>query len=208
MSPLIEASPGVRPDRFLPATGFAQRAVSASELRVREARPEEVARVVELVNDAYGRTETPSGWTSEDDILEGPRVEASEVRGILESPEGTMLVAGLEGDLVGCVHVQRLEEGASEIGMLSVRPDLQDRGLGRGVLAAAEEHARAEHEAPRAVLHVLTVREELIEWYQRRGYELTGATKPFEPEDPQRSMVGPLAFAVLDKRLGCRTHFA
>lgn len=188
-----------RADTFLAGVGVAA-IVSGSELSLRRTRPGEVPEVVDLVNDAYGRTETESGWTSEDEILDGPRVQAADVREILERPASAMLVAELEGEIVAAGHVQELEPGVSEIGMLSVRPELQAKGLGREVLARAEDFARAEQEAQRVVLHVLTIREELLEWYERRGYERTGETKPFEPEEPQRSLVGPLAFEVLEKR--------
>lgn len=176
--------------------------MSAAEPSVREALASEIPTLVELVNDAYGRTETPSGWTSEDHILEGPRVQEADVRAIIDGEDGAMLLARSGEQLVGCVHVHQMGEGASEIGMLSVRPDRQAESLGRRILERAEAHAAFEQDAERAVLHVLMVREELIAWYRRRGYEPTGETKPFEPEAPQRSLIGDLAFAVLEKDLG------
>lgn len=183
-------------------TDLVDPAVRPAELTVREARPSEVAEVVELVNDAYGRTQASSGWTSEDEILEGPRVQAADVEAILGDPEGAMLVAPVDREIVGCAHVLGLEPGVCEIGMLSVRPDRQAEGLGRAILARAERYAREERGAERIALHVLTVRKELIAWYERRGYERTGETRPFEPEEPQRSLVGELAFAVLERRIG------
>lgn len=206
--------------RFLARTLVAACSVPAapSSLTIHEARLEDVQPLVELVNDAYGRSTTteandPDGWTSEDGILAGPRVQSRDVRSILEHPASAMLVAEPkqpqdgDGGIVGCVHVQRREDRpgrapASEIGMLSVRPDRQAEGLGSRILAAAEDHARTQQGAERAILHVLTIREELLDWYAERGYEATGERVPFEPEEPQRSLVGDLVFAVLAKRLG------
>lgn len=165
---------------------------------MREARFPEADRVASLVNDAYGRTSTPSGWTSEDDILEGPRIKAADVEELLAREGSQLLAAETDGEIVGCVHLQRIDEEACELGLLSVRADEQDQGLGQRILAAGETHAR-ERGADRIVLKVLTVREELIAWYERRGYEPTGETERFEPDGPQRSLVGPLSFAVMEK---------
>jgi ribosomal protein S18 acetylase RimI-like enzyme len=86
--------------------------------------------------------------------------------------------------------------------MLTVRPDLQDRQLGRGLLEAAEAHAAARG-ARRVRITVVNIRDTLIAWYERRGYVLTGETEPFPYGDlrfgePQRD---DLAFVVLEKAL-------
>lgn len=175
--------------------------MSASELTVRPAASPEDEAIASLVNDAYGRTQTPSGWTSEDDILAGPRIEAGGVERLRQREGSEVLVAEAGGELAGCLHLQVLEEGACELGLLSVRPDLQDDGLGRRLLEAGEEHARTELGAERIVLKVISRREELIGWYERRGYEPTGESKRFEPEAPQRSLVGELSFDVLEREL-------
>jgi ribosomal protein S18 acetylase RimI-like enzyme len=152
-----------------------------------------------LVNDAYGRTERPHGWTSEDGIVAGPRVTPEDVQAIVDG-ETTLLVAKADEELIGCVHLAG-EGGDCELGLLSVEPDRQDEGLGRAILKAAEAHARDELEAKRIVLHVVSVREDLIAWYERRGYTHTGVEEPFDSAGDQRSLVGELSFVVLEKRL-------
>ena len=88
------------------------------------------------------------------------------------------------------------------LGMLTVRPDLQAKGTGRTLLAAAEA-AAAELGARRIRMTVVAIRDSLIAWYQRRGYALTGETRPWPYEDerygqPRR---GDLSFVVLEKAL-------
>ena len=59
--------------------------MSQRPLTVRSATAEEAETIAKLVNDAYGRTQTPSGWTSEDDILAGPRIEPDRVRELVDT---------------------------------------------------------------------------------------------------------------------------
>ena len=49
---------------------------------------------------------------------------------------------------------------------------------------------------------VIARRRELIAWYERRGYALTGETRPFPMDDPRFGLPRePLFFVVLRKRL-------
>jgi ribosomal protein S18 acetylase RimI-like enzyme len=174
--------------------------MSSEPVELRAARPDEAGAIAGLVNDAYGRTETPSGWTSEDALLAGPRIEPDGVEALLEDGDSRVYVVDDDG-VVACVQLERLDETTVEVGLLAVRPDLQGDGLGRAVLAAAEARALGAFGADRIVLEVITERTELLDWYERRGYEPTGETRAFEPDQPQRSLVGDLAFEVLEKRL-------
>ncbi|MDB5444432.1 MAG: family N-acetyltransferase, partial [Phenylobacterium sp.] len=85
---------------------------------------------------------------------------------------------------------------------LTVRPDLQDRRLGRTLLQAAEDFALGLG-ARRIRMTVIAIRDTLIAWYERRGYGLTGETRPWPYEDerfgqPRRD---DLSFVVLEKTL-------
>jgi ribosomal protein S18 acetylase RimI-like enzyme len=86
--------------------------------------------------------------------------------------------------------------------MLTVRPDLQDRQLGRTLLAAAEARA-AKAGARRIRMTVVGIRDSLIAWYQRRGYGLTGETLPFPYENREIGATRrrDLDFVVLEKTL-------
>ncbi len=141
------------------------------------------------------------GWANEADLLDGPRIDAATLRGDLGRAGARLLVLreadggeGGEGALLGCVWVEPEGEGVWYLGMLTVRPDLQDRGLGRAILAGAEAFARARG-AQRVRMTVIGVRETLIAWYGRRGYAGTGETQAF-PGEPERA---DLRFLVLEK---------
>jgi ribosomal protein S18 acetylase RimI-like enzyme len=85
--------------------------------------------------------------------------------------------------------------------MFSVRPDLQGSGVGKRLLAEAERIARDEWRLPVMRMTVIDIRDELIAFYERRGYRRTGVKKPFPYGDlrfgiPKRD---DLRFEVLEK---------
>ena len=87
--------------------------------------------------------------------------------------------------------------------MFAVRPGLQGGGIGGEMLAHAEAYARMAFAATSIEMTVIGQREELIAWYERRGYERTGETRPFPYGDerfgvPRRD---DLHFVVLAKSL-------
>jgi len=92
------------------------------------------------------------------------------------------------------------KEGVWYLGLLTVRPDLQKMQLGRGLLAAAEDFARARG-GWRIRMTVVNVRDTLIAWYQRRGYRLTGETQSFPYGDERfgKPLRNDLHFVVLEK---------
>jgi len=118
-------------------------------------------------------------------------------------PHATMLLWRQPDDaLLGCVWMRPEHEGVWYLGLLAVDPSEQKAGLGRKLLQSAEEWAqqRGANEIRMTVVHL---RAALIEWYQRRGYVLTGETKPFPYGDnrygiPKRD---DLYFVVLQKQL-------
>jgi ribosomal protein S18 acetylase RimI-like enzyme len=86
--------------------------------------------------------------------------------------------------------------------MFAVRPDGQGSGLGKALLAAAEDHARTGG-ATTMEMCVIDRRTELIAWYERRGYVRTGETRPFPYGEPGVGFPhdADLRFAVLVKSL-------
>ena len=71
------------------------------------------------------------------------------------------------------------------------------------MLAECERIARDDWQLPSMRMTVINVRDELIAFYQRRGYQRTGAFKPFPYGDarfgqPKRD---DLRFDVLEKNL-------
>ena len=164
-------------------------------IAIAAASPADAPALRLLLEGAYRGDSARRGWNHEADILDDERIGTGEVEALLADPAVTMLVAREAGEPVGCVAVTRRDAGLAYLGMLCVRPDLQSAGLGRKLLDAAEDAARAQGIAAMEMT-VIDSRDTLIAWYERRGYARTGETRPFPVlRDP------PLTFAVLEKPL-------
>lgn len=167
----------------------------------RQARLEEVGFIVELVNSAYRGEASKAGWTTEADLLDGQRTDEHEIKNLIED-ENSMILLCLQGDeVIGSVNLQRKGE-AGYLGMFVVKPTLQGAGIGKRFLQAAEEICRQKWNSKKMTMSVITLRAELIAFYERRGYQRTGEMLPF-PKDPGNGIprVENLQFEMLEKDL-------
>ena len=164
-------------------------------MQIRAAGPEDVAAVVALVESAYRGDSSRAGWTTEADLIDGSRTDAEEITELVPD----LLLAELDGELVGCAALS-VVGSAGYFGTFAVRPTLQGGGVGGALLQAAEERARLLG-LHRVEMSVLSVRTELIAWYERRGYARTGASRPFPygVERNGRPRTADLEFTVLSK---------
>ena len=168
----------------------------------RNATPADIDALVALVTSAYRGDSSRAGWTTEADLLDGNRIDPEVLRADLERPRSRVLLAEADGGLQACAHVAD-EDGAGYFGMFAVHPGLQGGGLGKQLLAECERIARDEWQLPVMRMTVIDIRDELIAFYQRRGYRRTGQFKPFPYGDarfgqPKRD---DLRFEVLEKPL-------
>ncbi|MEU9549916.1 GNAT family N-acetyltransferase [Streptomyces werraensis] len=171
-------------------------------LTFRDATDADVDALVELIESAYRGESSRTGWTTEADILHGQRTDREGVLAVVEAPDSRLLTVEREGRTVACCQLEHRGEHAY-FGMFAVSPALQGAGLGRTVLAEAERQAREGWGVTEMHMTVITAREDLIVWYERRGYRRTGRTTPFPYGDerfgiPQRD---DLEFELLVKEL-------
>jgi len=173
-----------------------------THLQFRTATADDVPAVVALVESAYRGDASKQGWTTEADLLGGRRTGVDEVADYLGRPRSVVLLAERDAQLLGCAHVA-VEDGAGYFGMFSVSPQLQGAGIGKQLLAQAERLVGQDWGLPTMRMTVIDVRDELIAFYERRGYRRTGQIKPFPYGDerfglPKRD---DLRFEVLEKAL-------
>jgi ribosomal protein S18 acetylase RimI-like enzyme len=153
-----------------------------------------------LVNSAYRGDSSRLGWTTEADLLDGTRTDAAAIAELIKTPGITVLKFVDENEIQGCVEL-RNEHGKLYLGMLTVRPYLQGKGLGKKLLKAAEDEAKKQ-KCTSIFMTVISVRQELIDWYTRHGYQHTGERKPFAFNDPRFGQPKmKLEFVVLEKKL-------
>jgi ribosomal protein S18 acetylase RimI-like enzyme len=161
--------------------------------------------IIALVNEAFRGTGVVASWNSEGDFIAGQRLTESLLKADLAAKPDAQLLTyrdDTNGALLGTVWLEPKEDGVWYLGLLTVRPDLQNKHLGRTLLAAAEEFAK-ERGARRIRMSVVNLREALIAWYERRGYILTGETQPFPYDDERfgRPLRDDLHFVLLEKCL-------
>ncbi|MEU9997280.1 GNAT family N-acetyltransferase [Streptomyces sp. NPDC050848] len=168
----------------------------------RDAVEDDVPVLVPLVESAYRGDSSRAGWTTEADILQGKRTDEKEVRAVISTPGSRLMVMERDGEIVACCQLEHRGDVAY-FGMFAVRPELQGAGLGRRIIEEAERRVREIWGVSEMHMTVISVREELVAWYERRGYRRTGRMTPYPHGDerfgiPQRD---GLQFELLVKPL-------
>lgn len=173
-------------------------------MQFRDAVDADAPALATLVHSAYRGDSSRTGWTSEAHLLDGQRIDAADVLAVIAEPDAFVLI-GLDddGSILACCELRRSDADLGYFGMFAVRPGRTGSGTGRIVLAEAERVAMERWGVSTMELTVIGQRSELIAWYERRGYVLTGETRPFPYEDrrfgdPRRD---DLHFVVLRKPL-------
>lgn len=174
-------------------------------LTLRPANPVDLPNIATLMNTAYRGTGPNASWNTESRYLDGDRTSEAALKEEMAAQPGSFLLIAEEDSqppIRGCVWLEPLPKNTWHLGSFTVDPAIQKSGLGRTLLALAEQWAK-ERGAHKIEMHVINVRDTLIAWYERRGYRLTGETYPF-PYGENRfgtPLRDDLSFVVLDKQL-------
>ncbi|MFH6946233.1 GNAT family N-acetyltransferase [Flavobacterium sp. FlaQc-50] len=153
-----------------------------------------------LINSAYRGESSKKGWTTEADLLEGKRTTEEELTQTIQDPKNTILKFTENGKIISSVLLVQ-KEHELYLGMLTVSPELQNSGIGRKMLAEAENHAKSLGLSS-IIMTVISVREELIAWYKRNGYEDTGEREAFPQSEIHVNISQkPLEFIYFEKKI-------
>jgi ribosomal protein S18 acetylase RimI-like enzyme len=177
------------------------KALKMAELSFRKASNQDIPSIVALVNSAFRGESSKQGWTTEADLLDGVRTTEQDIRQLIRSEDSFLMLCHLGAQLVGSVHVNK--EGArAHIGMFVISPGLPGRGIGKQLLEEAEKSARRDWAVRGYVMVVITFRNELTAFYERRGYRRTGVMQEF-PVNPAlwTPKVAGLQLEVLEKQV-------
>jgi ribosomal protein S18 acetylase RimI-like enzyme len=167
-------------------------------IKISEASIGDVTRICALVNSAYRGETSRKGWTTEADFLGGIRVDEETLLEYFQEDDSTVLkYTNDKQQIKGCVYLKKQQEHLY-LGMLTVSPELQGKGVGKMLLLASEEKAK-QLGCKSIVMTVITKRHELIDWYKRHGYYETGQKQPFPIGEKFGKPKMPLEFLILEK---------
>lgn len=153
-----------------------------------------------LVNSAFRGESSKKGWTTEEHLLDGIRTNEALLTESLNE-KGTTLLKYVENRTILGMVMLKNQKDKLYLGMLTVSPDLQGGGIGKKLLYAAEDFAK-KHHLPKIAMTVISVRQELIDWYKRHGYMLIGETQPFPMNNPNFGLPKQfLEFVVMEKMI-------
>jgi ribosomal protein S18 acetylase RimI-like enzyme len=155
-------------------------------ISVRRATCGDAAALAGLVNRAFA---------IEASFVDGDRTDPDEIARLIAS--GTFVVLERPGGLAAAVYVER-----GYLGLLSVAPEMQGRGLGTRLVRIAEALAEAAGDTTMQ-LKIINLREELARWYRSLGYREVG-TEPYHHPAVRR----PCHFVWMQRRLGGSTAAA
>ncbi len=176
----------------LPLSDTANGIMTALQFHV--ATPDDLTRIHCLVESAYRGEESKLGWTTEAHLISGKRIDTDGLLAKITHPDGAVLIATCPDDdtqsipeskrpIIACCEVARCTPQVAYFGLFAVSPRRQGGGIGRQVLAHAEDYCRRMWGVERLELRVIPSRQELVGWYNRRGYSGTGELRPFPFEE-------------------------
>ena len=168
------------------------------DYQISEATVADTTAICQLINNAYRGEESRKGWTTEAEFIDGLRIDEPGLEQYFQESDSTILkVTDQDGAILGCVYLKK-EHDAFYLGMLSVSPLLQSKGIGKLLLQAAEKKSRLAG-AKKIVMTVLSARTELLNWYERHGFLKTGEKQSFPADEKFGKPKMPVEFLVLEK---------
>lgn len=145
----------------------------------------DAAPVAQLINTCFRGEVSRKGWTTEADILDGARTTTTEISNVIKRGDAFVLLGVLNDEIVAaaCCEQQMIAgKQTAHFGKISVKPALQNKGYGKDLVHAAEAMTKREWRVLGFHMSVISIRTELIEFYERLGYERTGELEDF-PEN-------------------------
>ena len=165
-----------------------------------KATTHDIPALNKLVNSAYRSETAKQGWTHEADLLTGIRIDEEELINLINKEETFIIKYTDKSTIVACMLLEQ-QDSAFYLGMLTVSPELQDKGIGKLLLKEAEKEA-IKIGISKIRMTVISTRKELIDWYKRQGYIDTGIKKPFPAESKKFGLpLMPLEFILMEKAI-------
>jgi ribosomal protein S18 acetylase RimI-like enzyme len=170
-----------------------------SNPHISRATIQDIPAIRNLLNSSYRGEFSRQGWTTEANLIDGNiRTDDRNVKKTMKQT-GSVFLKYTNGmnEIIGCVNLQH-HDNKIYLGMFSVSPIQQGNGIGKQILQASEEYAK-HLKCASIYMSVISLRTELINWYQRHGYKDTGKRQPFIEDDISGKHLQRLEFMVMEK---------
>lgn len=185
---------------FFRAFLFAELHLCSMNGKISTATVNDIPQLLQLINNAYRGEEAKKGWTHEADLIDGTmRTDESSLKELIQKPNAVILKYELNEKISGCVYLEK-KENKLYLGMLSVSPQIQAQGIGKKLLTAADDYGK-QNNCSAIEMTVISVRKELIAWYERNGYSQTTKREPFPDDGKFGNPRQQLEFIYLEKQL-------
>ena len=130
--------------------------------------------------------------------LQTERITLEQVKAYIQ--KGHFLLIELEGQIAGLRYVEFLGNRRAYVGLLSVDPDKQRLGLGRGLHEASEQFCR-ENGCTVVEDIVVNLNKVVLERNRRSGYEVVGSVPSENYPEYAGQIKGPWHFIRIEKQL-------
>ena len=157
---------------------------TSTEFNFRLAEQKDIDDIVALVESAYRGEKSKQGWTTESHFINGQRTDAEEVSTLIGRENSVLILCFDNHELLATIQIQKTGDKCY-LGMFAVQPQKQSLGIGSLLLEQAENYARQHWQCRVMTMLVITIRQELIEWYRRKGYRPTGEKQRFPYHEPR-----------------------
>ena len=149
-------------------------------MKVSKAILSDISNICILVNNAYRGEEAKKGWTFESDLIEGDkRTDEDDLFLLFSNEKAVFLTAKNDNELIiGSVYLEAKNENLY-MGMLSVEPTLQGKGIGKLLVSNAIQYGQSLG-LEKIQIQVIHRRQELILWYEKLGFITSEKILPFE----------------------------
>lgn len=179
---------------------------TVTNLQFRRATPSDAKQIQQLIQSAFRAEDSRPEWTADMELGMRFRIEVDAVLATINHPDQTILMVTIDNNgndhLVASVTIANRNMKYARLSLLAVDQSYQQGGIGRRVLAYAEEYSRQQWGATKMGLDALSSRQKLIAWYLRCGYRCTGEVMPFPCEEfSELELPDELCFVELEKDL-------
>ncbi|RMZ73007.1 Acyl- N-acyltransferase [Pyrenophora seminiperda CCB06] len=166
------------------------------------ADPDDSSRIAQLVQAAFNHLDIK--WTGPDvELNRNFTVTPEEIHAIIGNSNAAFLMATIEnGSFIGVVAVIKTTEDLARFALLAVDPTYQASGIGGHILEQAEDYAINTWDIKMFGLNAFSTRGLLIEWYEKRGYTITGEKSELPAKAVERlTLSNDLHFVEMEKQV-------